>query len=1173
MVSRPALCLLLVVAHLGPLLARAHADPPAISGLVLLPDGQPAAGAVVFYPSRNAGEFEVGQVRTDGAGRFACPQLPPIRSVVGVVLAGYPLTMALVKPGQETTIRLEAKPVALTGTVTDPEGKPLAGAQVGVDFVRSSQAGFLAVNLPCGNAGYLLHAVCDAAGRFSLPDLGAGQEVRMEVVAPRHAEASASATVGQPDLKLVLPPESTISGHVTQEGRGVSGVRLRGNGQTAVTGPDGAYRLEHLGSGETSLYAERTPEGLVAAPRALTVHTGEHLTDQDVALTPGAVVAGTVTAADTGRPVASAWVTAEMRRAGKWAGSYGVATGADGTFRLRVSAGDCELRVSGGSAETAYWEGAPQEVSLQVQEGEQRRGVAFTLRPPSEVRGVVLGPDGHPAAGARVLLAGHLWPRDFPDTETTTDAAGRFRYLLRPGGDHGPGVVLASAPGCALAWASVRPDQEVTIRLGGKPVDLTGRTVDPAGRPVAGVQIRVTELGLDNQSERQGLLSTSPFLTATSGADGTFALPGFPPGLPLTYRVTTPGYADMEGSATAGQADLQLSLAPEAVLEGRVLFDGRPAAGVWVMSYRREEFSDIHRISAITGADGTYRLDHLAAGESSVIADRGDLPAGAVAPLARKYELQSGDHLTGQDILFTRAAVLSGKLTEAASGKPASNQYLTAYFSLASAEAAPNAAGPVGSEESVRTLQATTDATGVYQLKVPAGRYRLSLSVARPPRDSWTLSPASRPVEVTEGGHQTGLDFVLAVPPQLHGRVLLSDGRPAAGVTVFTNQLYVDIGKESTNPWAALTATDGSFAINIDRSQGPGQFPGENQTACVAFRASDNLAGWTPIRDVDQPLEIRLAPGALATGRIVDPQGHPVAGVSFNVNWAEPHERRPLAFVRGRASDAQGRFRIGPLPAGTLEIDTVETDAPYITDAEWNYDGGLQVALQTGQTQELPTMHLDRRGRTASVTVVDLQGQPVPGALVMSQPTFRDDHVNADQHGQVTLTGLPVHGGLWIGVRHPTQPLYDARLVDPDGQPATRFVVRPTGSLSGQVVDGQGQPLAGSRVLALPAPGRPGWDACWIWALVHFLNAAALHQPPRAVSTDEPGATTDEQGKWRIDNLPAGLTYTLELLPQDGDFPLRPDARSFLVESGKVMEVGQVVLKPPPARPLPARGH
>jgi hypothetical protein len=608
---------------------------------------------------------------------------------------------------------------------------------------------------------------------------------------------------------------------------------------------------------------------------------------------------------------------------------------------------------------------------------------------------------------------------------------------------------------------------------------------------------------------------------------------------------------------------MRFPLAPEAVVEGRVMFNGQGVPGVYVVC-EQDPNRPGHIGPAPTAADGSYRFDRLAAGEVSLWVWRGG-PEETVAPLSMPLELKVGEHVTGHDLVFSVGAVLSGKVTEAVTGKPVAGASVWVDLEKAAPPTETGAAHPVAEPLRAGTVQ--TDATGTYQLRVPPGRYKVTAAAP----DS-AIVPRTRPVEVTDGDRKSGLDFALTPPPQIHGRVLLPDGKPAVGATVFTNNRTYEFGGGETNEFAATTAADGSFAIGIEQSGNPDFAPGERQTAIMALLPAAGLAGWVKITDLEQPMEIHLARGAYVTGKVVDMTGRPVAGLQFQLNWSEPGQRRPLQYLFG-TTNALGQYRFGPLPAETLELNLSEPENESITDESWQYDNGLRMKLRAGQTEELPLMHLNRQGRSAALRVVDAQGKPVAGALVMAKVMTRDQVFYADGRGSLVITGLPVHGEVWIGVKHPGQPLYDVRLVDPDQPGVTRFVVRPLGSLSGQLVDEQGRPVTDRQVLAQPDQQRIGWGGIEIWALVHCLQVAATASDRGPRPEGEPGATPDGHGRWKLDDLPSGISYSLLAMREDGWMPLRPDSRVFLVRPGETTDVGQVVLNPPPTHPRPASSH
>lgn len=176
-----------------------------------------------------------------------------------------------------------------------------------------------------------------------------------------------------------------------------------------------------------------------------------------------------------------------------------VLTGADGRFRVRgLRRGRYDVAAEGQRG------GARGQVS-DVATGSQTKVTVVGL---ARVRGVVLGSDGEPAAGADVWSEGPTRKRRKTD--------GRGGFELR-GLDPGAYVLTAGTPtatGKTQVALEVGASSEVTIRM----VDdamVRGRLVDPAGAPVAGrvviVGERSDEVSIFGPPER-------------SGPDGRFAV-------------------------------------------------------------------------------------------------------------------------------------------------------------------------------------------------------------------------------------------------------------------------------------------------------------------------------------------------------------------------------------------------------------------------------------------------------------------------------------------------------------------------------------------------------------------------------------------------------------------------------------------------------------------------
>ncbi|HEV8069827.1 MAG TPA: M56 family metallopeptidase [Planctomycetaceae bacterium] len=134
------------------------------------------------------------------------------------------------------------------------------------------------------------------------------------------------------------------------------------------------------------------------------------------------------------------------------------------------------------------------------------------------LRGIVLGPDGKPFAGARLLWLRTRGPhaRDYQNFEwncaATSDGAGKFQLHLSRS-DFNPQSpatqVAAAADGFGIDWVDVKTSTvpaELTLRLVND-VPVRGRIVDGEGRPVAGAKIGVAHLFATASGKLDGVLN------------------------------------------------------------------------------------------------------------------------------------------------------------------------------------------------------------------------------------------------------------------------------------------------------------------------------------------------------------------------------------------------------------------------------------------------------------------------------------------------------------------------------------------------------------------------------------------------------------------------------------------------------------------------------------------
>jgi hypothetical protein len=197
-----------------------------VHGIVLDVDGRPAAGALVLYDGIRA-------TTTDAAGRFRIGRLKraqpndrdadePVEHVLEATKDDASGTLRTARVDGELAIRLERAAV-VCGTVRDPEGRPIAHADVTVDgsfWIRSDRAGAFCVG-PLDEGVYAIAA-----------DDGEAKQIHVR----RGERTSAVALVGS-------ARRADIRGVVESADGPVWGASVSGCGTSATTAADGSFTL------------------------------------------------------------------------------------------------------------------------------------------------------------------------------------------------------------------------------------------------------------------------------------------------------------------------------------------------------------------------------------------------------------------------------------------------------------------------------------------------------------------------------------------------------------------------------------------------------------------------------------------------------------------------------------------------------------------------------------------------------------------------------------------------------------------------------------------------------------------------------------------------------------------------------------------------------------------
>jgi protocatechuate 3,4-dioxygenase beta subunit len=621
-------------------------------------------------------------------------------------------------------------------------------------------------------------------------------------------------------------------------------------------------------------------------------------------LRPGATLAVTVVRARSGQPAAGA--TVQLRGALPRTAT----TDASGQAQL--------VALPLGAQRVVAWGAGLGRAEAPVFFGDDGRAeaVRLALTDGARVGGVVLGPSGAPAAGARVSIesaAEPWWRAPDPADVAITDAAGRFALAPVPLGgyrvraDHAD---LAPATSPLLTITADRDDVALQLRPG---LRLAGRVVDASGAPAAGARVRLTAAAAAGEARE-----------VAADALGGFTFGGLAPG-----RVELAAAGDGATSALtpvelprAGSAELVITLGDTAALAGVVVDErGEPVAGAAVSAWPDAGASawwilvGMHRERS--AADGTFQLRGLARHATyAVSADRPEAIARGLGMRGPPVRARPGERPLR--LVVATPGRVEGKVAFDDGSHPA---LFTVRLTGSSRQPRPFA-----------------DPGGRFAIPdVPPGEY--SLAVEGPGFEAFHYEG----IRVVAGSI-TDLGTVPARPGRrIEGRVVDGRGAPVGGARVGIGHALIGTGRGDEEPGAfagrartAETAPDGTFAIaGVGRGTVTviAAHPAAGRSAPIELPAA---AGAT------QHVELVLAAQGAVAGRIVGD----LATASGAMVTAQS-TTAPMMVQMARAG-ADGQFRFDALAADRYAV-SIGAGTP-LTGMRFT---GRVVAVQAGQTTQL----------------------------------------------------------------------------------------------------------------------------------------------------------------------------------------------------------------------------
>ena len=298
------------------------------------------------------------------------------------------------------------------------------------------------------------------------------------------------------------------------------------------------------------------------------------------------------------------------------------------------------------------------------------------------VQATLLDARGNPISGA--VVAGEATRRgvrggiSMTSLRATSDSKGVIRISdapTEPSLDL-PIVLLARLPNGHFSRVSISgPDQQIT--LVDEPVNLRVHVSDERGRPVSGTRVSLERIYAYGPS--RGRLSYRGYgqplenqFVAMTNNRGDVVLTGLPRGESVYYSTAKVGMVGLGNGVRleqSGETSSSAVLERSVTLSGRVLANGKPVPGVYVIgTIQRPNLGT--SCSAITGIDGTYRIEGAFSGTIKLRIELGALKENWTTKTIHEIQLNPGDSREGLNFVMENGILISGRVVGIESGKP-----------------------------------------------------------------------------------------------------------------------------------------------------------------------------------------------------------------------------------------------------------------------------------------------------------------------------------------------------------------------------------------------------------------------------------------------------------------------------------------------------------------------
>lgn len=818
----------------------------------------------------------------------------------------------------------QAPRAAVTGTVRDEAGEPIAGAQVCAKLQDRELAQTERHPPQC--------ATTQKDGSYRVDGL-LGAEHHLFASARGYLPARYRSRRGiQNDLvpRMDLQAGSTHEGidFVLSEGgvevtgvvKDIAGGEIEGAWVSAGAGwwgASGASFARSDGEGRFSLWVEPPSVSVTAFAEGYADgwrNAAVPGTLVEVFLSPESVVVGKVVWADSGEPVAGARVSAGNGRFGGFGGAEGsVYSDDDGSFRVEgLEPGAYKITASGDELT------GMSDEKVHVGLGQTSEPVLVKVHPAFAVRGTVLVDGKEPCSFGGVRLQDKLRAAERPHGSSGKEDGSVLVRGVLPGTyevtvfcagyvaeEAYPDLVLTEASLAGLTW-SVHAGQAIR-----------GVVVDAGGKPVENA--RVSARGKAGKDPRARLVNSSGERTEP---DGTFVLAGLLPGAYelLVRHDDTPSPekpTEVELSAGADLTGITLTLPASGEVHGIVRDErGAGLAGVSV------NIEGPRWTSASTNDEGRFVLQGVEAGEHRVVAQRGwsekmrapgatdDDEAG------EKVDVRAGEITEVELVVESQDGRITGRVL-AEGGEPVADAFVEAVRESDSA-----AVSESGGRSGVRwgswlRQPVLTDEDGRFELADLAEKGVYTIYANRKGGGEALAEHVSTGADVDLSIKETG---VLAGVVRIEG-----GGAPARFQIRAADRVggihETDTFFETDGAWRLSNLPPGNYEISVEASEG------NAKTEVELAEGAEEIG-----------IELVLTPRITLKGKLVDADtGEPVAGLQVRAGAAGGN----MSFGGGNGkadredvSDAEGVFVVKDVPTGKIRLVAM---SPGFTDNDYGF--------------------------------------------------------------------------------------------------------------------------------------------------------------------------------------------------------------------------------------------